>query len=366
MHIVVVGGGYAGLAAIGEIQRLNTKVRLVDPVHGHELIPELPEALRLHDPIEEHIVPFADVLRDTGVEHIPDRVVSLNSQKREVTLSQGGTVNYDWLVLTPGTVSAYPPIPGLEEHSLPLRNAHDAFRIKARLRETKGQRVVVVGGGLTGTEVAGVLAPDHDVWLVEATPRLLPALGVGLARYARDRLRVAGVMVMLGQKLLRVEDKTLELEHDRISYNVLVWAGGIQAPRWLRNTDLPLDDKGYPRVDDRGRITDRIFAAGDVWRVQTDGQEVPQTAQLASMAGRYVGENVIRAIRGEPLAPPFHPSLKGMLISLDPGVGVGWVLRGGIPVRGGSARTLKALSFRQYRLKLSRVFGRGWPFLSMG
>lgn len=363
MHIVVVGGGYAGLAVIGQIQHLKADVTLVDPVDGHELIPELPEALRMHDPIEEHIVPFGDILQDTGVEHVNDRVVDLDSQKRVLTLETGRTLTYDWLVLSPGTVSAYPPIPGLKEHSLPLRNAHDTFKIKARLGEKQGQRVVVVGGGLTGTEVAGVLAPDHDVWLVEAADRLLPALGVGLARYARDRLRAAGVTVMLGQKLVKVEVARLELEHDRIKYDVLVWAGGIQSPQWLRETDLPLDQKGYPKVDNQGRVSERIFAAGDVWRVETAGKEVPQTAQLASMAGSYVGENLIRAIGGEPLQPPFRPSLKGMLISLDPGIGVGWVIRGGIPVRGSSARTLKQLSFQQYRLKLSRVFGRGWPFL---
>ncbi|MCL5116475.1 MAG: FAD-dependent oxidoreductase [Firmicutes bacterium] len=362
-RIVVIGGGYAGLAFIGEARHIpDSQIVLIDPGDGHELIPELPEALRMHDPIEEHVVQFHDVLEGTGVEHCKERVVDIRMDAREVRLSSGEARSFDWLLVSPGSVSAYPPIPGLQERSLPLRNAHDAFKIKERLRENPHQRVVVVGGGLTGVEVAGILAPDHDVWLIEGAPRLLPALGIGLAHYARSRLQVAGVKVIMGQKLERVEENTLKLQRDEIHYDVLIWAGGIQAPRWLRDTDLPLDDRGYPVVDSTGRIGERVFAAGDVWRVWVGHQEVPQTAQLASMAGDYVAESMTRAIRGEPLPAPFQPRLRGMLISLDPGIGVGWVIRGGIPVRGSSARTLKNLSFQQYRLKLSRAFGRGWPF----
>ncbi|NMP23049.1 FAD-dependent oxidoreductase [Sulfobacillus harzensis] len=362
-RIVVVGGGYAGLAFIGQARRIpNVDITLIDPGDSHELIPELPEALRKHDPIEEHVVKYQDLLQGTGVKHIRDRVISIKMTQQQVILSQGQVEHYDWLLLSPGSVTAYPPIPGLEEHALPLRNAHDAHRIKERIREQEGQRIVVVGGGLTGVEVAGILAPDHDIWLVEGAKRLLPALGKGLAHYARVRLQRAGVKVMMGQKLTRVEAGTIQLERDALHYHVLIWAGGIQAPKWLRDTDLPLDHNGYPKVSPEGQISDRVFAAGDVWRVYVGDDEVPQTAQLAAMAGDYVGDAMARAIRGEPLPPPFRPRLRGMLISLDTGAGVGWVIRGGIPVRGTSARTLKSLSFQQYRLKLSRAFGRGWPF----
>lgn len=362
-RIVVIGGGYAGIAALGELNNLeDVTLTLIDPGEGHELIPELPEALRLHNPIEEHIVPYKEIFKGTKVHHVKDRVVNLDVGDRQVMLKSGETLPYDWLLLSPGSASSYPPIEGLSEHALPLRNAHDAFRIKEQLKMHTKQRIVVVGGGLTGTEVAGVLADGHDVWLIEGMSRLLPALGGGLARYARKRLETAGVKVMLGQKLVRVHESTLQLEHDRIHYDVLIWAGGIQPPRWLRDTKLPLDDQGYPKVSAKGQVLERVFAAGDVWRVRVDGEEVPQTAQLATMAGHYVGDAMKKAIAGDRLPQAFRPKLRGMLISLDPGIGVGWVIRGGIPVRGNSARALKNLSFQQYRLKLSRTFGRGWPF----
>lgn len=365
-EIVVIGGGYAGLGAVGVFAKDTTRdpfhVTLVDPSEGHELIPELPEALRRHDPIEEHILSFKKLLKDTGVTHVSRRAIGVSKSSREVTLDDHSTLPFDALILSPGSVTSFPPIPGLQEKALPLRNATDTRHIKDRLHYTERQRVVVVGGGLTGVEVAGMLASQHDVWLVEGASRLLPALGSGLAQYAQNRLIRAGVKVLLGQKLTRVEDQTIVLEHDDIHADIMIWAGGIRPPAWLKNGDLPIDDQGYPKVDLKGAIVPGVFAAGDIWRVKVGHEEVPQTAQVAALAGAYVGDAVIAYLRHKSPPPDFRPALRGMLISLDQGSGVGWVLTGGIPVRGLSARGLKKFSFRQYRLKISRVFGHGWPF----
>ncbi len=360
--IVVVGGGYAGLGALGVLHNLPDRdLVLIDPSMGHELIPELPEALRQHDVIESHIVPFERLLANLDVAHVQQAVSNLAVDEQQVILADGRRIGYDWLVLAPGSVPAYPPIPGFQAISRPLRNAQDTRTIKDALRYGRDQRVVVVGGGLTGVEVAGTLADDHDVWLVEAASRLLPALGVGLAAYAAQQLSQAGVRLMFRQKLVEVTPDRLLLERDHLAYDVLIWAGGIAPPRWLRQTPLPLDAKGYPITDPYGAILPRVYAAGDIWRVSVDGEDIPQTAQVASLAGAYVGEVITRRIAGETQIPPFRPKIRGMLISLDPGKGVGWVLTGGIPLRGYGARTLKNLSFHQYRQKLARVFRHGWP-----
>jgi NADH dehydrogenase len=276
-RIVVVGGGYAGLAALGELRQLSRDkdVILIDPGDGHELIPELPEALRQHDPIEEHIVYYKDILQGTGIQHVKRRVEQVSAQQRTVTLDSGETLGYDWLLLSVGSVPAFPPIAGLKERALPLRNALDTRVIKSRLKYAEHQRIVIVGGGLTGVEVAGILAPDHDVWLIEGAPRLLPALGIGLAQYAKERLVRAGVKVILGQKLVAVHEKTLALERDAIHYDVLIWAGGIAPPAWLKTTDLPLDSQGYPVADVRGMVLPRTFVAGDIWRVQIGNDWIP-------------------------------------------------------------------------------------------
>ncbi len=363
--IVVAGGGYAGLGAIGALQKLqDAEIILIEPGSGHQLIPELPEALAKHGSIDNHVVPYDSLLAETRVKYIRHYVTNVNVERRVVCLDNKDEVSYDWLVLATGSEPAMPPIPGLRDVAHTLRDAHDARKIKNELQYGKEQRVAVIGGGLTGVEVAGMLAEDHDVILVEAFDRLLPALGLGLSQYAYRRLIAAGVTVVMGQKLVRVNPPRIELEKDHYEYDVLIWAGGITPPKWIKTTELPLNVAGYPLADAYGQVLPQIFVAGDLWHVVIDGQEIPATAQLAAIAGNFVGDTIISRITndGSP-GPAFRPRLRGMLISLDEGQGVGWVLHGGIPVRGFSARTLKNISFQQYRLKLSKIFDRPWPLL---
>ncbi len=360
VEVVVVGGGYAGLAVIGALQDVpDVRIQLIEPGNAHELIPELPEALSVHGAISRHVVDYAEILDETKVKHVKTAAIGLQHTPPAVLTQDGSKVPYDWLVLASGSSPSMPPIPGLQKYGHPLRNAEDTARIKEALQYHKAQRVAVVGGGLTGVEVAGMLAADHDVILIEAARRVLPALGRGLAEYALQRLLRSGVTVVLGQKVQRIETHSIVLDRDQYGYDVLVWAGGIAVPEWIRHTGLNLDDHGFPITNANGQATDRIFVAGDLWHVTADGKDVPATAQVATIAGHYVGTTIGRLILGKPLeATGFSPRLRGMLISLDPGQGVGWVLHGGIPVRGLSARALKELSFRQYRLKLARTFRR--------
>ena len=362
--IVVAGGGYAGLGAIGALKRFpNAEIILIEPGSGHQLIPELPEALGKQGSIDNHLVPYDTLLAGSRVEHIRRYITNLDVKNQVVYLDNDETVRYDWLILTPGSEPTMPPIPGLRDVAHTLRDAGDARKIKNELQYAKEQRVAVIGGGLTGVEVAGMLAEDHDVILVEAFDRLLPALGFGLSQYAYRRLSAAGVTVVMGQKLQRVNPPRIELEKDHYEYGVLIWAGRITPPKWIQATELPLDSSGYPIADAYGQVLPHVFVAGDLWHVVVDGQTIPATAQVAAIAGDFVGNTVISRIDSGTPGPTFRPRLRGMLISLDEGQGVGWVLHGGIPVRGFSARTLKNISFQQYRLKLSKIFDRPWPLL---
>lgn len=360
--VVVAGGGYAGLAALAELKQWNDlALTLIDPAPGHTLIPELPEALEPQGKVSNHIVEFARILAGTDIDRITDRVSGVHPETRRLTLASGRTLLYDWLVLAVGTEPALAPVPGLKERARPLRTAHDTELIKHSLEQKPRQKVVVVGGGLTGVEVTGVLAPRHKVTLIEAAKRLMPGLGPGLADYARRQLADAGVTICLGHSLTAVDEREVHAGGHSIPYDVLIWAGGIRPPGWLRDTDLPLDKDGYPRADAHGFVTARIFAAGDLWRVYDGTEMIPQTAQLAEAAGEYVGQALRRAMEGKPLPPPFRPRIRGMLVSLNPGQGVGWVYYHGLPVRGFSARLLKSAAFREHRQRITLHFGRGWP-----
>lgn len=362
-RIVVAGGGYAGLAALAKLlNEPGARLTLVDSEPGHTLIPELPEALSPGKQVSRRIVSYDHLLKDARVSRIADAIVSINCAQRWLSLRSGEQVAFDWLILAVGTVPAFPAIAGLQKFALPLKSAKDTERIKRHVDKRANQAVVIVGGGLTGIEIAGVLVSRHRVSVVEGSTRLLPGLGPGLAAYAHRRLETAGVHFHLGSKLSEVTaDHVIAGEH-RLNYDVLIWAGGIEPPGWLRDTDLPLDSQGYPVADDTGEVADQIYVAGDLWRIRGyDKRWIPQTAQIAEQAGAYVGTVIGRRLYHDYPLPTFHPQLRGMLVALNPGKGVGWVYHGGLAVQGYSARWMKRMVFRQYRRGLARAFDHVWP-----
>lgn len=364
VKIVVCGGGYAGMAAI---RRLTTvpaaEVHLVDPGSGHELIPELPDALKPGGDVEHHILPFTEVLKHWPVRWHRTRLVRLDVRRRFAVTADGANLPYDWTVLSLGSVTAWPKIPGLRENALAFRTADDARQLQEKLSAKPHQQVVVVGGGLTGTELAGVIGEQHHVTLMEMAPRILPGLGPGLAHYALRALQQSGVRVLLKQELTAVTDSQVERKSaGAVPYDTLVWAGGIRPPEPISASGLPIDDHGYPVADAWGKVASRVFAAGDLWIVREGRTLFPQTAQLATMTGAYVADTIAERITHGSSGPKFHARNRGVLVSLDAKRGVGWVVNQGIPVRGYSAGLLKDLAFSEYRLKLAKQFGRPWPW----
>ncbi len=355
--IVVAGGGYAGMAALAAFQRRNSAdVTLVDPSPVHQLIPELPTALREGGSVGQHTMPFAELLKDTGVSWRQDAVRRVLAAEKRVILHSGGELVFDWLLMCVGSTTRWPSVPGLRNHAYPFRTAVDAQALRDRLAHNDGLMVVVLGGGLTGVEVAGELAARHRVRVLEAAPRVLPEVGPGLSRYADRVLRQKGVAILAPAQVKAVEASRLLMDGgDAISYDVLVWTGGI-APPDVDWAGVDMDDHGYPVPDEWGQVAPSVFVAGDAYIVRRRGEIVPQTAQLAEEAGTFVAHTVLARIRDGRPGPPFDPHFKGLLVALDSHRGVGWVMRRGLAVKGYSARALKGLVFSQYRSRLGASF----------
>ena len=354
-RVAVVGGGYAGMAALPGLRNIpGVEVHLWDPGVGQQLLPELPAALAPDDPVERHVLPFAQLLAGTGVVHHPHGVVEVRPGARLLLDDAGHQERFDWAIVAVGSDTAWPPVPGLRDHAQPFRSAADAQRLKSALAAAPHGRILVGGGGLTGVELAGELAPRGGVTLVEALDRLLPSLGPGLARYARDRLERAGVAVLTGRPIARVDEGTATLDGGpSVPWDVFIWAGGVAAPAAPAVEGASHDQRGYLVADAWGRVAPHVYVAGDGW-IHREGERVwPQTAQSATSDGRFVADEIGRRVAGEPPGPPFVPSSHGMLVSLDAHKGVGWVVNEGWPVWGYGARVMKDVVFRQYRRTLA-------------
>ncbi len=362
--IAVIGGGYAGIAAIGGLAgrgRPPAELHLFDPSPGHQLMPELPSALDPGDDVARHVLPFPKLLGHRSVQWHRVRVAQVNAAQHTLTDESGTRHAFDWAVVAVGTTTFWPPVPGLAAHALPFRTATDAEAVKAALKSRR--RLVVGGGGLTGVELAGELAPRYHVVLVEAAPRLLPGLGLGLARYAAERLERAGVRVMAGQRIRAVTDPDILLDGGgRIPYDTLIWAGGVAAPAGPELPGVAHDEHGYPRADAWGQVAPGVFVAGDLWiHRSARGGIWPQTAQSATADGKFAAQTIWSRVERRQPGPAFEPTNHGILVSLDPSKGVGWVVDEGIPVWGFGARVMKNLAFKRYRQQVAHAFGRRRP-----
>jgi NADH dehydrogenase len=355
-RFVVVGGGYAGLAAIRTLVAAGcSNVHLIDPSFAHQLITELPDALQPGGSVAKHLMPFDRLLRGLAVTRHEDRVTRIDAGTRQLWTTSGPPLQFDSLVVCTGSIPRYPAIPGLSAFALPFRTAEDVNRLRNRLAHHDGQRVVVLGGGLTGTEVAGALAASHRVTVIERAPRFLPDLPVGPAGYAEHTLRRLGVTIGASRTLLAVHDGWIECEgQEGVPYDVLVWAGGV-APSAMGWKGVSTDAEGFPVADSRGQIAAGIFIAGDLWKVVNKGRTFPHSADMATKTGRFAARAMLRWSSGQPLGSRFHPHQHGVLISLDDRRATGWIVSPRIAVRGAVARRLKTRLAWRYRHEILRA-----------
>ena len=197
-HVLVIGGGYAGVMAANRLtQRDDLAVTLINPRDSFI------HRIRLHQFVggsDEAVVHYSEILAEP-IRLIVDSVAQINASELSVTLAGGDTVGYDYLIYALGSGSATPDVPGAAEHAFPMASVEEARRARAALAHTPDVApVTVVGGGPSGIEVAAELAEaGRNVTLVSGTvlnPYLHPRVAAqgrqatGQAR--RDRARGRG------------------------------------------------------------------------------------------------------------------------------------------------------------------------------
>jgi NADH:ubiquinone reductase (H+-translocating) len=340
-RVIVVGAGFAGLAAVRELDRAGARVLLIDKHVYSTFQPLLYQVatggLNPGDvayPVRAFAGNRAARFRLGELDHI-------DAATRTITLTDGAVLDYDFLVLATGVSAAYYGVAGAAEHTLGLYTRQDAVWLRdhlmARLErldiEGPGKTVnfTVVGGGATGVELAGALAelrtalaaafPEVDkadvhIRLVEMAPTLLAPFRPSLQSYALAELRRRGVDVLLSTKIRQIGPGSVLLDSGaELPSDITVWAAGVTAPGAVARWGLPQGRGGRITVGPSLRVTgqDRIFAAGDIALVE--GQPLPQLAQPAIQMGRHAGAEIVRALSGGP-AQPFRYHDKGIMATI--------------------------------------------------
>ncbi|GAA4891458.1 NAD(P)/FAD-dependent oxidoreductase [Actinomycetospora straminea] len=341
-HVVVLGAGFAGLAAVRSLRKAPVRVTLVDRHSYSTFQPLLYQvatgALNPGD-ITYGARGFA---AHTGASFRKGEVTTIDPETRTVSLDVGPDLRYDYLVIANGVTTNYFGVPGAAEHAFPIYTRAEALAVRDRMTgyldhiaatgEARGATVVVVGGGATGVEMAGTLAelrntvlpdryPELDpdevhVVLVEMTDKILPPFAPRLRDYAAEQLRRRGVELRLEAAVKEVRpDSVLLADGTELDAHMTVWATGVAAHDRVKSWGLTQGRGGRIVVGGDLRVPEHpeIFVVGDIGVIDDD--PLPQLAQPAIQTGQHAGRTITRLLAGES-TERFHYKDKGTMATI--------------------------------------------------
>lgn len=342
-RIVVLGGGYGGAYCARSLERRlgsrAAQVTVIDRQNYFVIYPLLVEAGTGRVEPRHAVVSIRAFLKN-GLFRMA-QVVALDTQAREVVCQLPGEaetdrVPYDHLVIALGSVTRFPPIPGLREHALQMKSMADAVAMRDRAiglleladitadpqRRAALLHFVIVGANFTGAEVAGELdaflrgartdykriaQSDIRITLIDHGDRILSALDEELSMYAERNMRARGIEILLRETVTAVDEHGATLGSGRvIPAATVIWAAGIAPPPALVSLGLPVDQRGYLicERDLRVRGFDNIWGIGDcAVNNDAEGKAYPATAQHAVREGDWAARNIARTLRGLPPLP---------------------------------------------------------------
>ena len=333
--VVVLGSGYAGTGAIKQLESEldgEADITWVSDVDHHLVLHESHRCIR--DPsIREKITFDVAEIKSPSTRFVQGRVEAVDCDDRSVTLADGSTIAYDYLLVGIGSRTAFFGIDGLEEHSLTLKSLEDVLEIHDAVAEAAREasredpaQIVVGGAGLSGIQSAGEIAEYRDehrapleIHLVEGLDEVFPNNDATVQRKLRTLLEERDVRIHTGEFIGEVDDETVYIgDETELDHDVLLWTGGITGREAAATAALDCHDRDDRIESGRDfRTSDgRVFAIGDAAFIDQSGDRpAPPTAQAAWQAAEVAGENIARAIRGQPLTEWTYDD-KGTLISV--------------------------------------------------
>lgn len=337
-RIVVLGAGYAGLAAFLEIQAGVPKghdLTLVNADPYHWFVTEFhtyvagEDADEIRIPLEKLVKPHAN-LRLTKVKQI-------HPTENRVEL-EDGSLDYDYLVVGLGSDPEFFGTPGVEEHAIIVGQWKGAKQLRDKVREmakrcAEHPHVLMIGGGLTGVEVATELADEYPkclkLTIIEASPNIMAGFSEELVAESRRVIAKKGIDVLTGDPVTKAEaDHVLLKSGKELHYDVLVWTAGVRGSRVLDQSGFEATKRGRVKVDEYLRTLQypNVYLVGDAASFMNPetGKELPPTGQAAVQMGEAAGRNVLRRLKGEE-ERPFRPNIRGAFASLGKAEGVGYM-----------------------------------------
>jgi len=336
-RIVIIGGGFGGLYAARALGREQVDVTVIDRTNHHLFQPLLYQVATATLAPTDITAPIRWLLR-----HQKNTTVVL-AEVREIDVEQrvvrcddnGPEIPYDFLIVAAGSRHSYFGHPDWEKTAPGLKSIDDAIVMRQRflLAFERAERAtsaderrrlltfVIVGGGPTGVELAGMLpliarhtlpseyknidTNEARVILLEGGPRVLPTFSENLSMHARRELEELGVEVRTNAVVTRIERGIVHVGSDGIETENILWAAGNEASPLGKQLGVPVDRAGRVKVNDDLSVPGHpeVFVVGDLAEMSTDGKRVPGVAQGAMQSGPHAAKNILRILDHLPTRP---------------------------------------------------------------
>lgn len=333
-RVVIVGGGFAGLAAAKTFAKAPVEVLLLDRNNYHTFLPLLYQVAAAEVDPSQIGFPIRTILRPLDNVDFMMAEVDRVDLESDTVITQQGPVPYDYLILATGSEARFFGIPGAEASTFTMKSLTDGIDLRnhmlAKFEEASKERdearrqrlltFVIIGGGPSGVEYAGALmelidgplakdypnfyVEDARVVLVEATSSLLGTMPQKLGRYSVERLQKMGVEVLLDRAVAEVTPEAVILtDGTKIASETAVWTAGVGGERTAARSGVDTRPNNTVSVLPTLQMPDEpnVYIAGDLAAFEQDGAYLPMVAQVAMQQGEAAAQNIMRQMAGESL-----------------------------------------------------------------
>lgn len=393
-RVVIIGGGYAGIAALRELIKCNDiEITMLDKHSYHYLQPDVYDYIANKIDTADITIDLITMLTVYGdrVKFFAERVDYVDFENKKITTEHNLVFDYDYLLFAVGAKTYYPPqLPGAERCE-DIKRLHKALAFKQRFEnelflkiynEAKKcdiMHIVIIGGGLSGVEIAaemadfsqkffkkGLFACDYmKIYLLEGSKTLLPGMSEYIIEKTTKRLESLKVDIITGVFVERLEENEVYLADGRvIPYSFCIFTGGIEAANLTKRVDAQKNKRNQFICDRYCRLIGKedVYAAGDCMEaVNKEGKIMPATVRIAIQTATAAARNIINQIKNRPLKE-YDVRVPGVMVALGGKYAVGEIYVGSFVVRvsGIVAYYLKHLIFWLYKYPLVALSKKGY------
>lgn len=349
-RVVIIGGGFAGLALVEKLKNKELQVILFDKNNFHQFQPLLYQVATSALQPDSIVFPFRKQIK--GYKNVSFRLAEVEEiqPSSNTIITNKGKVHYDYLILATGTTTNFFGMDSVESHSLGMKDIRDSLNIRHLMLQNLEQAAItcdekerdaltnfaIVGGGPAGVEMAGALAefrkyilpkdyPEYpssimNIYLIEAIDELLSTMSKKASSKTLKYLKDLDVQVLFNESVSDYDGTHVTTKSDKtILAKNLIWTAGVkgQFPKGIDEkhvvrgnrikTDSNLKVEGY----------ENIFAIGDIAALISEDTPTghPQVAQTAIQQGKYLGNSILNILRDKPIKP-FEYKDKGSLATV--------------------------------------------------